>query len=146
MTLRSFVATTNPFLALAFSIALIGCADSPDSNSCSDSASANACVVQPDPCPDRNPLRNPYVGELHVHTAYSFDSILAGVTAGPRDMYRFAQGERLALPPFAPGSAQRSTQLRRPLDFAAATDHAEFFGEFRVCTIPGHDGFDSDFC
>ncbi|MBW2548822.1 MAG: DUF3604 domain-containing protein, partial [Deltaproteobacteria bacterium] len=38
------------------------------------------------------------------------------------------------------------TQLRRPLDFAAATDHAEFFGEFRVCTIPGHDGFDSDFC
>ncbi len=91
-------------------------------------------------------MRNPYVGELHVHTAYSFDSILAGVTAGPRDMYRFAQGESLALPPFAPGSAERTTQLRRPLDFAAATDHAEFFGEFRVCTIPGHDGFDSDFC
>ncbi len=146
MTIRSFVATASPFLAFAFSVALIGCDDSPDSGSCPDSASAEECVVPPDACPDRNPLRNPYVGELHVHTAYSFDSILAGVTASPRDMYRFAQGESLALPPFAPGSAQRTTQLRRPLDFAAATDHAEFFGEFRVCTIPGYDGFDSDFC
>jgi hypothetical protein len=61
-------------------------------------------------------------------------------------MYRFAQGESIPLPPFAPESAQRTTQLRRPLDFAAATDHAEFFGEFRVCTIPGYDGFDSDYC
>ncbi len=132
-------------MALAFSVALIGCDDPPDSGSCPDSGSAG-CEVQPDPCPDRNPLRNPYVGELHVHSAYSFDAILAGVTAGPRDVYRFAQGESLALSPFAPGSAQRMTQLRRPLDFAAATDHAEFFGEFRVCTIPGYDGFDSDFC
>lgn len=100
----------------------------------------------PEPCGDYNPLRNPYVGELHVHTAYSFDSILAGVSAGPRDMYEFARGEPLALPPFAPGYAERTTQLRRPLDFAAATDHAEFFGEFRVCTIPGYAGYDSDFC
>lgn len=100
----------------------------------------------PEPCGDYNPLRNAYVGELHAHTAYSFDSILAGVTAGPREMYQFARGASLALPPFAPGSAQRTTQLRRPLDFAAATDHAEFFGEFRVCTIPGYAGYDSDFC
>ena len=129
-------------MAFAFSIALLGCDDSPGSGPCQGSE----CVVPPEPCPDRNPLRNPYVGELHVHTAYSFDSILAGVTASPRDMYRFAQGESISLPPFAPESAQRATQLRRPLDFAAATDHAEFFGEFRVCTIPGYDGFDSDFC
>ncbi len=124
-------------MALAFSMAMSGCDDSPGSSPCQGSE----CVTPPDPCPDRNPLRNPYVGELHVHTAYSFDSILAGVTAGPRDMYRFAQGESLALPPFAPESAQRTTQLRRPLDFAAATD-----GEFRVCTIPGYEGFDSEFC
>jgi len=142
MTLSSFVPSANPLWALAFSVALIGCDDSAGPSSCQGSD----CVVPPDPCPDRNPLRNRYVGELHAHTAYSFDSVLAGVAAGPRDLYRFAQGESIPLPPFAPGSAQRTTQLRRPLDFAAATDHAEFFGEFRVCTIPGYEGYDSDFC
>jgi hypothetical protein len=146
MTIRSFAASASSLVAFAFSVALLGCDDSPKSGPCPGSASADECGVQPDPCPDRNPLRNPYVGELHAHTVYSFDSTMAGVTVGPRDMYRFAQGESLALPPFAPESAQRSTRLRRPLDFAAATDHAEFFGEFRVCTIPGYDGFDSDFC
>ncbi len=100
----------------------------------------------PLPCGDYNPQRNAYFGDLHIHTAYSFDSILAGVTAGPRESYEFAQGGSLSLPPFAPGYAERSTQLRRPLDFAATTDHAEFFGEFRVCTIPGHTGYDSAFC
>jgi len=134
------------FLALAFPAALIGCESSTDSNPCPSGVSAEQCVGQPDPCPDRNPLRNPYVGELHAHTVYSFDSIMAGVTLGPRDMYRFAQGETISLPPFVPESAERSTRLRRPLDFAAATDHAEFFGEFRVCTVPGLDGFDSEFC
>ena len=125
MTSPSFVASASPLIAFAFSMALLGCDDSPGSGPCQGSE----CVVPPEPCPDRNPLRNPYVGELHVHTAYSFDSIQAGVTAGPRDMYRFAQGGSIPLAPFAPESAQRTTQLRRPLDFAAATDHAEFFGE-----------------
>jgi hypothetical protein len=133
-------------LRSAFLFLLIACDDSTDTAPCPGAVSPEECVVPPDPCPDHNPLRNPYVGELHAHTAYSFDSILAGVNASPRDMYRFAQGQSIALPPFTPESAQRTTRLRRPLDFAAATDHAEFFGEFRVCTIPGHDGFDSDFC
>ena len=146
MTAQSPVTSAHLPMALAISLALIGCDESPASGTCPDSAAPEDCIVPPDPCPDHNPLRNPYVGELHAHTVYSFDSSLAGVTAGPRDLYRFAQGERLALPPFAPGTAERSTQLRRPLDFAAATDHAEFFGEFGVCTIPGYDGFDSDFC
>ncbi len=141
MKIRS-LAAIGPFFALAFAATSVGCGNS---DSCPDPSLAK-CQLQLDPCPDRNPLRNPYVGELHVHTAYSYDSILAGVTAGPRDMYRFAQGESLALPPFAPESAQRTAQLRRPMDFVAATDHAEFFGEFRVCTIPGQDGFDSEFC
>ena len=146
MTPPFSTARTWLLMALAFSAASSGCDRAPSSDPCRDTPPGQGCISQPDPCPDRNPLRNPYVGELHAHSVYSFDSILAGVTAGPRDLYRFAQGESLALPPFAPGSAQRSTRLRRPLDFAAATDHAEFFGEFRVCTIPGFDGFDSDFC
>ncbi|MGB5810428.1 MAG: DUF3604 domain-containing protein [Polyangiales bacterium] len=146
-------------LFLVCVVASIGCDDTSNPAECDDGSLSPcppapncpdpdnpACEVEPDPCPDFNPLRNRYVGELHAHTAYSFDSILAGVTANPRDMYRFAQGESIALPPFVPGPAQRTTQIRRPLDFAAATDHAEYFGEFRVCTAPGYAGFDSDFC
>lgn len=144
MAVRTLVATVRALCALAC-WTLVGCSSAASPDSCPDATLAQ-CQVEPNACADRNPLRNPYVGELHVHTAYSFDSVLAGVTASPRDTYRFAQGESLALPPFAPGAAQRTTQLRRPLDFTAITDHAEFFGEFRVCTIPGYDGFDSDFC
>ncbi|MFP8874132.1 MAG: DUF3604 domain-containing protein, partial [Myxococcota bacterium] len=37
-------------------------------------------------------------------------------------------------------------QLRRPLDFAAVTDHAELFGETYICTTPGSEGHDSFVC
>jgi len=94
-------------------------------------------------CPDFNPQRNLYVGDLHVHTAYSFDSVLLGVVAGPRDAYDFAQGQALALPPFDLG---KTAQLRRPLDFAAVTDHAEFFGETHICITTGFAGYDSQLC
>jgi hypothetical protein len=40
----------------------------------------------------------------------------------------------------------RTVQLDRPLDFAAVTDHAEFFGEIDVCTDPSSPGYDSTTC
>lgn len=94
-------------------------------------------------CPDRDPLRNPYFGDLHVHSSYSFDSILFGVTDGPREAYDFAQGAPATLPPY---DVPETMQLRRPLDFAAVTDHAEFFAEGQICTVPGHPGYDSPLC
>ncbi|RZV50515.1 MAG: DUF3604 domain-containing protein [Deltaproteobacteria bacterium] len=146
MVARSPVSSAGLLLALVLSIGTIACTKD-QANPCLEGSTAPECVsAPPGACPDFNPLRNPYVGELHVHTAYSFDSAQAGVSAGPRDMYRFARGQSLTLPPFAPESAQRTTQLRRPMDFVAATDHAEFLGELRVCTVPGHPGFDSEFC
>ena len=30
-----------------------------------------------------NPLKNPYFGDLHVHTRYSFDAYVFGVNAAP---------------------------------------------------------------
>lgn len=69
----------------------------------------------------RNANRSAYFGELHLHTAVSFDSYLMGARVGPEDAYRFARGDTIDL---------MGGPLRRmePLDFIAITDHAEQMG------------------
>ncbi len=71
-------------------------------------------------------------GDLHIHTAYSFDAFLFGVRNEPDAAYRFARGE-----PIAHVNGER-IQLRRPLDFAAVTDHAEYLGVFPKLLDPEH--------
>lgn len=90
-------------------------------------------------CPQFNPERNPYFGDLHVHTRYSLDANTQGTILGPHEAYQFALGERLGLQPYAAdGTPSRYTQIARPLDFAAVTDHAELFGETEICTNPDY--------
>lgn len=72
--------------------------------------------------PAANPDRNAYFGDLHVHTAYSFDAYAFGTIATPYDAYRYAQGEPLLHP------SGYQVQLQQPLDFYAVTDHAMFMG------------------
>jgi len=98
-------------------------------------------------CSDYAPLRNPYFGDLHVHTARSLDASTQGTRATPRDAYRFARGATLGIQPYdAEGNPRRILRLERPLDFAAVTDHAEMFGETRICQTPGLEGYDSWVC
>ena len=77
-----------------------------------------------------NPNQNLYWGELHVHTAESFDATLFGNTLGIEDAYRFAKGEPLS------SAGGEIMQLSRPLDFVAITDHAEGFGTRTHCGTP----------
>ncbi len=101
----------------------------------------------PDGCADRNPQRNVYFGDLHVHTALSFDSYAFDIRNTPEDAYRFARGEAVELPPLdGEGRGTQSLQLDRPLDFAAVTEHAEFLGEVDICLSPGSDGYDAALC
>ncbi len=72
--------------------------------------------------PVENAKRQAYFGDLHVHTAYSFDAFAFGTLATPYDAYRYAKGEAIKHP------AGFDVQLRDPLDFYAVTDHAMFLG------------------
>ena len=69
-----------------------------------------------------NPDRNAYFGDLHVHTAYSFDAYVFGTVSSPDDAYRYARGQALDHP------SGYQVQLQQPLDFYAVTDHAMLMG------------------
>ncbi|GEM_PF-620000 len=91
-------------------------------------------------CVHHTPERQPFFGDVHVHSVLSFDAYLFDTRNGPRDAYRFARGEAVGLPPLdAFSEPTRTHQLRAPLDFAAVTDHAEMLGETTLCAFLGLD-------
>lgn len=79
----------------------------------------------------KNPLREVYFGNFHVHTSYSFDGYSNGSVTGPDDAYRWARGE--AIPGGGDGSLLR---IKRPLDWYMVSDHAEFLGVFPMMADP----------
>ena len=98
-------------------------------------------------CADRNPERNLYFGDLHVHTALSFDAWVIDTRATPADAYSFARGETLLLPPLDDsGEGTQPLALDRPLDFAAVTDHSEYLAEIDACTTEGSPAYDTPTC
>lgn len=128
-------AATTSYLAFAFLFVLIFAVD------------ASALGKDREPCDHRDPLRQPFFGDLHIHTKYSHDASSQGTVASPLDAYHFAMGEPLGIQPFDDeGRPLRTLRLERPLDFAGVTDHAELFGEIQICNTPGLPGHDSFVC
>jgi hypothetical protein len=119
-------------------------------------------------CSSYQPTRQPFFGELHLHTEYSMDAANLDTRNTPRDAYRFAKGQKVGLPPFVNTTGTPQTESPKPimgvsqhpyclppqrceftatrtvqlppgraLDFAAITDHSEFFGETNICFFEG---------
>jgi hypothetical protein len=106
-----------------------------------------ATLASREACAQRDPERRALFGDLHVHTSLSMDAWLSGTISTPDDAYRFARGEPIAIPPLADdGTPIATTQIDRPLDFAAVTDHAEWLGETALCRDPTSEAYATDSC
>jgi hypothetical protein len=84
-------------------------------------AVADSVIAEP-AVPESNPWRNPYFGQTHQHTGWSFDEAIYNVTLGPDNAFRHARGEKVRHP------AGYDVQLKLPLDFMVVSDHAEYLG------------------
>lgn len=73
----------------------------------------------------RNPLRNAYFGDLHLHTELSFDAYLFGTRRTPDDAYAFAKGAAIE------HASGFKMQMKKPLDFLGVTDHGFLLGMMR---------------
>ena len=135
-----------PFLVVCAGLSL-ACHAPPGVEKAAEKAAAPPAPDTREPCADHNALRNPYFGDLHVHTSRSFDAFMYDTRATPRDAYRFARGEEIEAAPLDPaGRPSRVAKLQRPLDFAAVTDHAELMGEGALCTDPASPAYASAAC
>jgi hypothetical protein len=74
------------------------------------------------PYPDQKFPNRVFWGVAHVHTGFSFDSGMFGVTTTPDDLFKVARGGEVVL-----DNGVRFKQ-DRPLDWVSITDHAEYVG------------------
>jgi hypothetical protein len=73
----------------------------------------------------KNPLKNVYFGEQHLHTQNSPDAFAAGGRQTWDEAFRYGRGEEVTLHTTA---TDNKIKRRTPYDFVAVTDHAEYFG------------------
>jgi len=88
-------------------------------------------------CDSHEALRQPFFGETHLHTSFSFDAYTLSVRNDPNAAYEFAKGGTVMLPDASARAGKpqtRTAQLLKPLDFAAVTDHSELLGPMEICT------------
>jgi hypothetical protein len=83
--------------------------------------------------------RQVFWGDMHIHTSFSLDAYAYGLRSDPGDAFAFAKGQELLM-----ADGKTLAKLDRPLDFAAVTDHADFFNVMYVCTDPEYS--DHEWC
>jgi hypothetical protein len=79
----------------------------------------------------KNPLRDAYFGETHVHTSWSLDAWLGGNRlTDPGDAYKYFKGEPIKHP------LGFEVKIDTPLDWAGVTDHSEYVGITKLANDP----------
>ena len=81
---------------------------------------------------EKNPDRNAYFGEEHIHTSWSVDAWLFGNrVTGPGEALKYAQGETIKHP------MGYDIKIDTPMDFMGVTDHSEYVGVTKEANTPG---------
>jgi hypothetical protein len=81
---------------------------------------------------EKNPDRNAYFGEEHIHTSWSVDAWLMGNRlTGPDEALKYAQGQTIKHP------LGYDIKIETPMDFMGVTDHSEYVGLTREANTPG---------
>jgi hypothetical protein len=94
-------------------------------------AAAMATAFVTSAAQQRNPDRNAYFGETHVHTSWSLDAWLLGNRlTGPADSYKYFKGGTIKHP------AGYDVKIDTPLDWAGVTDHSEYVGVIKYANDP----------
>ena len=85
-----------------------------------------------EPHVERNPDRNAYFGEEHIHTSWSMDAWLMGNRiTDPSDALKYAQGQTIKHP------MGYDITIDTPMDFMGVTDHSEYVGITAAANTPG---------
>ncbi len=88
----------------------------------------------------KNPLKNVYFGEQHLHTSASPDAFAIGTRSTWEDAYRYALGEEVKL-----STTGEKMKKSTPYDFVGITDHAEYFGVMPLLIDPKNPLSKTDF-
>jgi Protein of unknown function (DUF3604) len=84
-----------------------------------------------EPVPPRNPDRNAYFGEEHIHTSWSVDAwVMGNRITGPDDALKYAQGQTIKHP------MGYDIKIDTPMDFMGVTDHSEYVGVTKPAVVP----------
>ena len=75
----------------ALLLSLSGCSNPTDQPSTAGQQGQTPATA--DARPPRNPLRNAYFGDLHLHSGFSMDAFAMGTRTTPDDAFRYAMGE-----------------------------------------------------
>ncbi len=80
----------------------------------------------------KNPDREAYFGETHIHTSWSVDAwVMGNRITGPADAYKYAQGQPIKHP------MGFDIKIDTPLDFMGVTDHSEYVAVTKEANTPG---------
>jgi hypothetical protein len=81
---------------------------------------------------EKNPDRNAYFGDEHLHTSWSVDAwVIGNRLNGPTEALKYAQGGTIKHP------LGYDIKIDTPLDFLGVTDHAEYVGVTKEANTPG---------
>ena len=81
---------------------------------------------------EKNPDRNAYFGEEHIHTSWSLDAwVMGNRITSPDDALKYAQGQTIKHP------LGYDIHIETPMDFMGVTDHSEYVGVTKQANTPG---------